>query len=119
MSGYTIHLGSTAVYLGEIDQVLVLCARTTVNPLPAVSISGSGILSPTGSSKSFDAAADGYNHAEGSATVLLECLDLAQRNSDHIYFVVTGGVINANGKGKPLTMPEGEAQGRTISTAFT
>jgi acyl transferase domain-containing protein len=59
-SGYAMHLALSAIRLGEIDQALVLGASTMVNPLHTVSFSKLGVLSPTGSSKSFDAGADGY-----------------------------------------------------------
>ena len=55
-----MHLAISAIRLGEIDQALVLGASTMVNPLHTVSFSKLGVLSPTGSSKSFDAGADGY-----------------------------------------------------------
>ena len=113
-----MHLAGSAIRLGEIDQALILGASTMVNPLHTVSFSKLGVLSPTGSSKSFDAAADGYARAEGFAAVLIKRLDLALRDGDHVYSVITGSAINANGKGKALTMPEGEAQGMTIRAAY-
>jgi len=113
-----MHLAASAIRLGEIDQALVLGASTMVNPIHTLSFSKLGVLSPTGSSKSFDAAADGYARAEGFAAVLVKRLDLALRDGDHIYSVITGSAINANGKGKSLTMPEGEAQGMTVRAAY-
>ena len=107
-----------AIRLCEIDQALILGASAMVNPIHTLSFSKLGVLSPTGSSKSFDAAADGYARAEGFAAVLIKRLDLALRDGDHIYSVITGSAINANGKGKSLTMPEGEAQGMTIRGAY-
>jgi len=72
----------------------------------------------TGSSKSFDATADGYPRAEGFAAVLVKRLDLAIRDGNHIYSVITGSAINANGKGKPLTTPEADAQVMTVQAAY-
>ena len=37
---------------------------------------------------------------------------------DAIYSVITSSAINANGKGKSLTMPEGDMQAKTIKEAF-
>jgi acyl transferase domain-containing protein len=56
--------------------------------------------------------------AEGFAAVFIKRQDLAVRDGDHIYSVITGSAINANGKGKSLTMPEAEAQGLTVSAAY-
>ena len=113
-----MHMAASAIRLGEIDQALVLGASTMVNPIHTLSFSKLGVLSPTGSSKSFDAAADGYARAEGFAAVLVKRLNLALRDGDHIYSVITGSAINANGRGKSLTMPEAEAQGMTIRAAY-
>lgn len=75
-------------------------------------------MSPTGSSKSFDASADGYARAEGVAAVLIKRLDRALADGDSIYSVIKGSAINANGKGKSLTMPEGDMQAETIKEAY-
>jgi len=113
-----MHLAASAIRLGEIDQALVLGASTTVNPIHTLSLSKLGVLSPTGSSKPFDAAADGYARAEGFAAVLVKRLDYALRDGDHVYSVITGSAINANGKGRSLTTPEAEAQEMTVRAAY-
>ncbi|KAG6333238.1 hypothetical protein ID866_5853, partial [Astraeus odoratus] len=56
--------------------------------------------------------------AEGVAAVLIKRLDRAARDGDAIYSVITGSAINANGKGKSLTMPEGDMQAETIKEAY-
>ncbi|KAH9923014.1 putative nonribosomal peptide synthetase [Amylocystis lapponica] len=117
-SGTAMHLALQAIRLGEIDQALVIGASTLINPEHTVSFSKLGVLSPTGSSKSFDAAADGYARAEGFGAVLIKRLDAAVHDADTVYSVIKGSAINANGKGKSLTMPEAERQGETIKTAY-
>ena len=113
-----MHMAASAIRLGEVDQALVLGTSTMVNPIHTLSLSKLGVLSPTGSSKPFDAAADGYARAEGFAAVLVKRLDLALRDGDHIYSVITGSAINANGKGRSLTTPEAEAQEMTVRAAY-
>jgi len=113
-----MHLAASAIRLGEIDQALVLGTSIMVNPLQTLAFAKLGVLSPTGTSKSFDAAADGYARAEGFAAVLVKRLDLALRDGDHIYSVITGSAINANGKGKSLTTPEADAQMMTVRAAY-
>ncbi|KAF9228933.1 putative nonribosomal peptide synthetase [Gyrodon lividus] len=117
-SATAMHLALCSIKLGEVDQALVVGANTIINPEHTVSFSKLGVLSPTGSSKSFDASADGYARAEGIAAVLLKRLDRAVADGDSIYSVVTGSAINANGKGKSLTMPEGDMQAETIKEAY-
>ncbi|KAH7890103.1 putative nonribosomal peptide synthetase [Phlebopus sp. FC_14] len=113
-----MHLALCSIKLGEVDQALVVGANTIINPEHVVSFSKLGVLSPTGSSKSFDASADGYARAEGVAAVLIKRLDRATQDGDSIYSVITGSAINANGKGKSLTMPEGDMQAETIREAY-
>ncbi|KAI8820281.1 putative nonribosomal peptide synthetase [Fimicolochytrium jonesii] len=117
-SGTAMHLALQAIRLGEIDQALVVGASTMVNPEHTVSFSKLGVLSATGSSKSFDAAGDGYARSEGYAAVLVKRLDHAIRDGDRIYSVIAGSAINTNGKGKSLTMPEGDMQAEVIRTAY-
>ncbi|KAH7918142.1 ketoacyl-synt-domain-containing protein, partial [Leucogyrophana mollusca] len=117
-SATAMHLALSSIKLGEVDQALVVGANTIINPEHTVSFSKLGVLSPTGSSKSFDASADGYARAEGIAAVLIKRLDRAVDDGDAIYSVLTGSAINANGKGKSLTMPEGDMQAETIRDAY-
>ncbi|KAJ3404085.1 hypothetical protein HDV05_007362, partial [Chytridiales sp. JEL 0842] len=113
-----MHRALNAIRVGDIDQAMVLGASTMTNPSHTVSFTKLGALSPTGSFKSFDSDADGYARAEGFAGVLIKKLDLAQKDGDNIYSVITGSAINANGKGKSLTMPEGAKQALVIREAY-
>lgn len=63
-------------------------------------------------------SADGYARAEGVAAVLIKRLDVALTDGDSIYSIIKGSAINANGKGKSLTMPEGNMQAETIKEAY-
>ncbi|EIW85666.1 ketoacyl-synt-domain-containing protein [Coniophora puteana RWD-64-598 SS2] len=117
-SATAMHLALSSIRAGECDQALVVGANTIINPEHTVSFSKLGVLSPTGSSKSFDASADGYARAEGIAAVLIKRLDKAVPDQDQIYSVITGSAINANGKGKSLTMPEGDMQAETVKSAY-
>ncbi|KAF9223007.1 ketoacyl-synt-domain-containing protein, partial [Gyrodon lividus] len=117
-SATAMHLALSAIRNGEIDQALVVGANTMINPEHTISFSKLGVLSPTGSSKSFDASADGYARAEAAAAVVIKRRDLVERDGDMAYAVITGSSINANGKGKSLTMPEGAMQAETIKGAY-
>jgi acyl transferase domain-containing protein len=52
------------------------------------------MLSPTGSSKMWDAAADGYARGEGIAAVVLKPLSAALRDGDHIDCIIRGTAGN-------------------------
>ncbi|KAF9238195.1 putative nonribosomal peptide synthetase [Melanogaster broomeanus] len=117
-SATAMHLALSAIRSGEIDQALVVGANTMINPELTVAFSKLGVLSPTGSSKSFDASADGYARAEATAAAVIKRQDLVERDGDLVYAVITGSSINANGTGMSLTMPEGAMQAETIKGAY-
>ncbi|KAG6379792.1 thiolase-like protein [Boletus reticuloceps] len=117
-SATLMHLAPCSINLGEVDQALVVGANMIINPEHTVSFSKLGVLLPTGSSKSFDASADGYACAEGVAVVLIKRLDRAHADRDLIYSFIKGSAINANSKGKSLTMPKGDMQTETIKEAY-
>lgn len=48
------------------------------------------MLSPTGSSKMWDAAADGYARGEGIAAVVMKPLSAAIRDGDNIDCIIRG-----------------------------
>lgn len=48
------------------------------------------MLSPTGTSKMWDSAADGYARGEGIAAVVMKPLSAALRDGDHIDCVIRG-----------------------------
>ncbi|KAF9461490.1 hypothetical protein BDZ94DRAFT_1263481 [Collybia nuda] len=117
-SAMAMHMAINAMKVGEIDQALIIGGNVMVQPTHNVIFSKTGILSPTGSSKSFDAGADGYARAEGFGAVVVKRLDKALSDGDTVYSVITGSSINSNGKGVSLTMPKGEMQAKTIRQAY-
>ena len=55
----------------------------------------SGVLSPNGASRTFDAAADGYGRAEGVSAIYVKRLSAALRDRNPIRAVIRGSAINA------------------------
>ncbi|KAF8800384.1 hypothetical protein BYT27DRAFT_7148677 [Phlegmacium glaucopus] len=117
-SATAMHMAMNAIQLGEIDQALIIGGNVIAQPVHNVMFSKTGILSPTGSSKSFDAAADGYARAEGFGAIMIKRLDKALVDGDTVYSVITGSGINSNGKGVSLTMPKASMQAETIRQAY-
>ncbi|KAJ3168788.1 hypothetical protein HDU87_000913 [Geranomyces variabilis] len=116
-SGTAMHLASRAIAAGDCSAAMVVGANINVNPEVTVGFSKLGVLSQD-SSKSFDSSANGYARAEAFAAVIVKPLDAALRDGDHIYSVISGSAVNANGKGTSVTMPEGKMQQQVMRAAY-
>ena len=66
---------------------MALCGGVNImlNPNHFISLSRTGMISPDGLCKAFDARADGYGRGEGGAFVVLKLLKDAIRDGDHVY----------------------------------
>ena len=75
-------------------------------------------LSPEGSSKSFDAAADGYARGEALNALYIKRLDNAIRDKNPIRAVIRSSASNADGKTNGMAMPNSEAHQAVIRQAY-
>ena len=78
-----------------------------------------GILSPDGSTRTFDQDSAGSSFGNGCGAVLLKRLDDAIRDRDHIYAVVRGSATNNDGAAKAsFTAPGVEGQTAVLLEAM-
>ncbi len=94
-----VHLACRSLHDGESDVALAGGCAVMLEPRTSTSMSGDGMLSPTGRCRTFDADADGYVRSEGCAMVLLKRLPDAQRDGDRILAVLRGTAANQDGAG--------------------
>ncbi|WP_052230358.1 type I polyketide synthase [Streptomyces sp. CT34] len=102
---------------GQIDLALAGGVQLNLTPAGAVNAARIGALSPSGKSRAFDAAADGFARGEGVGIVLLKRLDLALRDGDPVYAAILGSAANNDGGGHGLTAPDADAQIRLLRAA--
>lgn len=77
-----------------------------------------GVLSKSASSKSFDAAADGYARGEAINMIYVKRLDDALRDGNPIRAVIRATGSNCDGKTQGLTKPSSEAHEALIRATY-
>ncbi|MCW3466236.1 SDR family NAD(P)-dependent oxidoreductase [Chitinophaga nivalis] len=115
---HAIHLAMQSIRQGECKMALAGGISLLLTPTRHISFSKTGMLSPTGTSKSFDQDADGYARSEGAGVLLLKTLSQALADGDHIYGILKGSAVNHGGKNHTLTYPGEAAQAAVISQAI-
>ncbi|MCW3466426.1 SDR family NAD(P)-dependent oxidoreductase [Chitinophaga nivalis] len=115
---HAIHLAIQSLQLNECEMALAGGINLILTPTRHISFSKTGMLSPTGSCKSFDESADGYVRSEGAGLLLLKPLDKALADGNHIYGVLKGSAVNHGGKNYTLTYPGQDAQSAVIAGAI-
>jgi acyl transferase domain-containing protein/acyl carrier protein len=112
-----IHAAAQSLQLGECRMALAGGVSLILTPSRHISFSKAGMLSPTGSCKTFDDSADGYVRSEGAGVILLKPLKQALEDRDPIYGVLKGSAVNHSGRTHTLTYPNPDAQAEAIVEA--
>lgn len=113
-----LHHAVRAIRSGEVDRALVAGVNALLDPADQDWVASSGALSPSGSCRPFDAAADGYVRGEGGGVVLLARERDAQAAGLPILARIIGTAVNHDGRGPGLTVPSGEAQRALLRDAL-
>ncbi len=114
----TVHLAATALRRGEADIALAGGAHAVLDRRLFEQRAVSGMLSPDGRCKAFDAGANGFVRGEGCGVVVLKRLGAAEADGDRIWGVVRGSAVNHVGASVGLTVPDGPAQEQVIEQAL-
>ncbi len=112
-----LHSAVQSLWQGECTLALAGGINLLLTPTRHISFSKTGMLSPTGSCKTFDDSADGYVRGEGAGLVLLKPLPQALTDKDTIYGIIKGSAVNHGGKTYSLTYPNPDAQKEVIMEA--
>ncbi|MBL8150512.1 MAG: mycocerosate synthase, partial [Blastocatellia bacterium] len=113
-----IHLAAQSLRTGECSIAMAGGVNLLLTPTRHISFSKAGLMSPTGSCKSFDHRADGYVRSEGAAIILLKPLADALRDGDRIFGLIKGTAVNHCGKTHTLTYPSSASQADVIREAI-
>ncbi|WP_167107646.1 type I polyketide synthase [Mycobacterium sp. DL592] len=113
-----VHQATQALRSGDCELALAAGVNVLLSPASIVAASRARMLAPDGRCKTFDAAADGYVRGEGCGVLVLKRLSDAQRDGDRICAVIRSTAVNQDGASSGLTVPNGGAQQRLITTAL-
>ncbi|GAA1090791.1 type I polyketide synthase [Tsukamurella spumae] len=113
-----IHLACQSIWSGESELALAGGVNLMLSPNFTVAASTGGFLSPTSTSRAFDAAANGYVRGEGAALVVLKPLSRALADGDRVYATVLGTAVSQDGRTNGITVPNGDSQERAIEAAL-
>ncbi|KAK2782399.1 Type I Iterative PKS [Onygenales sp. PD_12] len=113
-----LHLACEALQRGDCSAAVVGGSNLLLSPEYFTALDNMNALSYDGSSKSFDARANGYARADGVNAVYLKRFDDAIRDGNPIRAIVRGTAVNADGKTMGLTKPSSDAQTTLIRRAY-
>ncbi|PVC81635.1 non-ribosomal peptide synthetase [Streptomyces sp. CS090A] len=114
----SLYLACQALWAGEVTTAIAGGVYVQNSPRLYLAASRAGMLSPTGRSRAFDQAADGFVPAEGVGALVLKRLSDAEADGDHIHGVIRGIGINHNGTTNGIAAPNGTSQERLIRKIY-
>lgn len=114
-----VHRAVRSLQEGECELALAAGVNLLLSSRGYLGLKDLGFLSPSRSTRSFDARADGYVRGEGVGTVLLKPLVQAERDRDHIYGVIKGSAVYHGGRSDlSLVAPSKNGQVEAMVRAY-
>lgn len=83
-----------------------------------IAMTEQGVLSPTGSCKTFDARADGYARGEAINAIYIKKLSDAIRDGDPVRAVIRATATNCDGKTPGMACPSSDSHETMIRRAY-
>ncbi|GKT70041.1 polyketide synthase [Colletotrichum tofieldiae] len=109
-----LHQACRDLHHGDCSSALVGGVNLILTPKDTAVMHQNGVLSPSGSCKSFDADADGFARGEGISAIYIKKLSDAMRDGDPIRAVIRSTCIAGNGRTPGLTTPNPEIHERLM-----
>jgi 6-methylsalicylic acid synthase len=112
-----VHQACQSLRAGETSLALAGGVMLVAGPSFALVLDAAGALSPDGTSKAFDAAANGYVRSEGCAVLALKRLADAVRDGDQVLALIRGSAVCQDGRTNGIMAPSREAQAHLVRQA--
>jgi acyl transferase domain-containing protein len=113
-----VHLACRSIRSGESEMAIVASVNLQLDALHTTALARGRVLSPTGTCRFGDSAADGYVRSDGAAAVLLKPLDAALADGDRIYAAILGSGASGTGRGPSIVAPNAPSQAVAIRAAL-
>ncbi|GAB1210895.1 hypothetical protein ATERTT37_000005 [Aspergillus terreus] len=113
-----VHVAVESLRRGECSTAVVAASNLLLTPDIFITAAKTGMLSPSGQCRMWDAHADGYGRGEGVAAVVLKRLRDAVADGDQIASLIRATGTNTDGRTMGILMPNGEAQQRLIERTY-
>lgn len=105
-----LYLAATALRIHQCNMAIVGGVHLSLCPESFMGLTKANMLSASGKCRSFDAKADGFVRSEGCGVIIVKRLQDAIEADDKIHAVIKSIVMNQNGDGTGLMVPDVEAQ---------
>ena len=115
-SAASVDLACSALLSNKCDAALVGGGNILTTSDMFAGLSRAGVLSPTGSCKTWDQGADGYCRADAVAVLVLKRFKDAVANRDNILAVVRGAATNHAPDASSITHPHAPSQAKLVNT---
>ena len=113
-----LHQGCLAIGRGECSGAIIAGCNLIMAPTMTIAMTEQEILSPNGSSRTFDADADGYARGEAINAVYIKRLKDALRDGNPIRAVIRSSSTNSDGKTQNMSLPSSEAHESMMRRAY-
>ncbi|MGX7829586.1 SDR family NAD(P)-dependent oxidoreductase [Actinokineospora sp. 24-640] len=112
-----LHRAAVAIRAGECEVAVAGGVNLMLTPHNHTLLSGTGMLSPRGRCRPFDAEADGFVRGEGLGLVVLTTAARARSGGHRVRARLLGTAVNHGGRARSLTAPNPTAQAAVVVRA--
>lgn len=113
-----LHEACRALQSGDCDAAIIAGSNLILGPQTTAEMTQEGILSPRGSCRTFDAAADGFARAEAINAVYIMRLGDAIQARNPIRAVIRNTSTNSDGRSASIMQPNGGSHERLMRKVY-
>lgn len=113
-----VHKARQNLQAGEAKYAIAAGVCLAYHPWRYVTFSKSNMMSRDGQCKAFDENADGFVQGEGVGVLLLQKLEDAVRDGNHVYGIIRGTAVNHCGASQTIAAPSMKAQKELVEAAL-